>query len=246
MSRLSGAGVLLLAGSLLALTWLTLPVNSPPLYDGLQTPTEPYRYIQPPPGQEQPGRPPTSARMEVPALRGKSPLEIVATSEQPAQAHMTLQYNAIHLPAGVSQIVLVIRPVTPPAPPDQGTFDGNVYRFTASSPGGAALSLNRGPKTSIELRGTGAFGSPVIEHYSAGHWIMLDTLTFVNSPYYVAYISSFGYFALVFPHGPSKSSGSPVLPFVIIGVAVIALMVVGLLLIRLRRTRSQAPHRDSG
>lgn len=228
--------VLLAAGVLLALAWIVAPLPAPPLYDGLQLPQEPYRYLKTPPGQVA-GPPPAPAHVALAIAGGKAPIAVVRTGESPAQARLILQYNAIRVPRGISRVILSIHAVPAPPPPSGYAVDGNVYRFGATTPGGQSLTLRPGPKVSVELRGTGITGNPAVEQYRGGKWVKLNTIVLLGTDVFLANVKSFGDFALIIPAGQAAiaNGSTSTLPFLIVGVAVVIMLVVAVLLIRINR-----------
>lgn len=228
-------GILLAGASLMALVWWIAPLSSPPLYDGLGLPAEPYRYLKPPAGQPH-GLPPSSAHVVLRAGHGGLPAGTASTLEAPPQAILLLQDNAVAVPSGASSVTLTIRPVLPPTPVP-GTLDGNVYRFNVSAPGHPSLVVHRNGAT-VELRATDARVSPAVEQYTGHGWRKLSTAKLLNVSVFVATVSSLGDFALVLK-GPASTSGSgsPLL-LIIAGVIVLLLAAGALLLIRVSRGRS--------
>jgi len=246
VSRTSVA-VLLAAATLLALVWHVSPPVTPPLYDGLGLPPEPYRYLNPPPALKHGNKTPSSTSLSVPVSGGESSFESAATNENPPQAQLILQPNAVRLPAGTKWIAIVVRPVPALPAPQDGNLDGNAYRFALTSNSGTLLALGKGT-TSVALRGTGARGSPIIEQYTGGHWIRLKTGIYLGIAIYVANVKSLGDFALVLPGKATGASGGTALngflPLLVIGVLIVGLTTAGLLLIRLGR-QSTPPARDA-
>ena len=240
--RCLGAAILLCAAGLLALTQSLSHLPAPPLYDGLSLPPEPYRYLQPPAGFH--SKAPTSAQDSFPVSGRESPDMFVSTTESPAQARLILDPGAVHLPPSVTQVKLAIRPVLPESEPEDGTIEGNIYRITLTANTGAGLSLKK--KAHIQLRGTNPPGFPVIEQYTGGHWIRLQTGKFIGVVIYSADASSLGDFALVRPGAVSHKSGVSFLPYLIIGGIVIVLVAVLLLLVRLSRRDAALAEEDAG
>lgn len=234
--RRLGGLVLLAAAALLIGVWQVYPAASPPLYDGIILQPPPYRYLTPPKGVTQRFKP-TSTSMTVAVANGKSPEEFVETQEQVPQALMVVDSNAFQIPAGVQRITFSIRPVPPPAQPADGAISGNVYLFTATGDNGVALKFNSGSVARIQLRKTVQTAHPVVEQYSNGQWQKRPSSLFVNADYLAANAKSLGYFAMVLPGARSAgaSGGSSALPFIVIGAVVVALVILGLLAIRLSR-----------
>lgn len=231
------------AVALLLLVWRVSPVPSPPLYDGVQLPNEPYRYLQPPTGHAV-TKHPTSARLEILLPTGLSPTLFVQTGEQSSQARLDLNAGAFRL-AQPAQVLLTIQPVLPPAQTADGRFDGNVYRFAAVSAGRAPLRLAPGTAR-ISLRGTGQTGSPVIEQYVAGRWQRLPTTFYPSTDYFVVSASTLGDFALVFARGASAKQGedNTLLLLAFVFSVIVTVVVSAIIVIRLvRRGRTRPPVR---
>src|SRR5205807_6876639 len=89
---------------LLALTWRVSPLPSPPMYEGLTTPAEAYRYLHPSPGLES-RSPPSRARASVPLRHGLSPPLDPATAEMPPQAQLLAAHDSFALPPGTTAVV---------------------------------------------------------------------------------------------------------------------------------------------
>lgn len=223
-----GPVILALGAVLLGLAWLFAAASSPPLYDGLGA-NSPYRYLIPQPGHPR-TPPPFSARRVVPVSAGRLPLEVVKTAEQPHQAKIILQFNSLIIPPGVHSVVISVHAVAPPATIRHGSLDGNVYRFSVTG-AGKELTRRSGRKISVELRGTGTSGSPAIEQYTGGHWVMRPTSVVPSTNEFIASVPSLGDFALVLP--PAGKGG--ISPFIIIAVALVVLAVILVVLIRLAR-----------
>src|SRR5579884_435087 len=79
---------LLAAGSLLLTIWLLLPASSPPLYDGLILPPEPYRYLHPTAREAQENLPPLSKVAHIPVQNGLVAMRVVHTGEKPPQVEV--------------------------------------------------------------------------------------------------------------------------------------------------------------
>ena len=235
-SRRTGLGILAAAAGLLACVWLTFPAAAPPLYDGIILPNQAYRYLRPPPGQLNPGNP-TSASLSVSVAEEKSVAEVVQTSEVPPQALLFMDSDSVRVPPGVKKITFVVKPVLPPSNQPDGTIDGNTYAITATGDNGVSLGFKRGANVRVQLRGTGAPGKPELEQYTGGHWTRLATVHLGSANTFFALVTSLGDFALVLPGKTSSSGFSTYLPYLFLAVAVVALLVGGLLAIRLSRQR---------
>jgi hypothetical protein len=232
-SRRAGLTTLLVALGMLTTAWLALALPAPPLYDGVQLPPGPYRYLSPAPGQK---GSPTRAHQVIPLVNHQVLLTVISTAEQPPQARLTLQQNAFKVPKSVNSITVTIDPVPEPAPLPSGSVQGNVYRFSAVANDGAPLTLRKGG-ANVDLRGTGGRVKPVIEEYIGGRWVPLPTGQFLGILIYTATAKQLGYFALVVPGGTTGTGGPSFLPFVIIAAIIIVIAAIAALLVTLSRQR---------
>jgi hypothetical protein len=235
-------GALAPAIGLLAIVWLVSPPAGLPLYDGIGLPQEPYRYLQPPKGQPS-GLPPSSIHRTLVIANGNSPVYKVGTSESPPQAYYFMQYRALAIPPGAKTITIDVRAVPPPGPAPSGSrLDGNVYRFAVTTSIGAPVRFQGGRKVSVELRGTGASGTPTLAQYAGGGWTKLPTLVLLGENYYLANVHSLGDFALLLPARSTGSSGGigGALPLIVAAIVLVLLAVAAILLIRLNRSRAAA------
>lgn len=239
MSRRAGFSILAAAVAALILVWRLVPPLTPPLYDGINLPAQPYRYLNPPKGKLS-TKPPTSAR-QVLTINGKAPQVFLQTKENPPQAILAIDSNGIKLPAGISLVTISIKPVPPPAQPSSGTLDGNVYLFQATSNSGKQLSLTKSAGAQVELREPGTGGHQVVEQYVDHQWVRRNSETFVNIQYLASNISSLGYYALVTVSGAGSSSGG--IPVLAIVGGIIVVLVIGIVLVLrgLRTGRAGAP-----
>ncbi|HEX6492369.1 MAG TPA: hypothetical protein VF112_02595, partial [Candidatus Dormibacteraeota bacterium] len=161
---------------LLALTWRAWPLPSPPMYEGLTAPAQPYVYLHPPPGLGSTG-PPSSARATVPLKEGKSPPLDPATSEMPPQAQLLAAQDSFAVPPGTTAVVAAISAVDPPAAaPLGGAVQGNVYRITVTA-GGTALTVRAGHTVTVVLRGPAGIPTPTVELFASGTWTRLQTVS---------------------------------------------------------------------
>jgi hypothetical protein len=172
------------------------PLAGPPLYDGVIV-EDPYKWLSPPPGYAGGAQ---SATTTVPAQGGQSPSLAVGTPEQPPQALVF---------AGV--------PVAPAAQPANGVIAGNVYRFTVTGQGGAAVSGQASGGVTIVLRGPANLPSATIERLSGGNWVGLQTDPTGAPHMFSAVVTDFGDFALIAPSGwtplpPGAASVGPAGP----------------------------------
>lgn len=231
-----------LAVGLLVFVWAVVPPTGFPLYDGINLPQEPYRYLQPPPGHPA-GLPPSSIHRAVAISHGNSPIYKVGSAESPPQAYFIMQYRALKVPAGVNRVLIDVKAIPPPGPAPSGSkLDGNVYRYTVTAPSGAPVPLRGQPKAGVELRGTGASGTPTIAQYVGGSWSKLPTLVILGQNYYLANVKTLGDFVLLLPAKGGGGSGGigGALPLIIAAVVLVLLAIAAIVLIRLSRSRARS------
>jgi hypothetical protein len=240
VDRRLGGIVLTAAGLALCLLRFLLPLGSPPLYDGILLPPEPYRYLHPTPKQARNNLPPTSARATVPAQN--PPYISIATAERPPQAGVVLTGSAFRVPPGIRQVTITVRAVSPPPLPRGLTLAGNVYAIRATA-NGRPVSLRPG-HASVILRAVSNYAHPVMEEYSAGAWRALHASPGYNIATWGAQLTAFGDVALMV-HGKSlHSPGPPFAPLLIAGL--VTVLVVALALILLRRSRASGVASPAG
>ncbi|MFN2540202.1 MAG: hypothetical protein ABR549_18895 [Mycobacteriales bacterium] len=111
-----------LAGAVLVtLGWLASPA-SVPVYDGIGT-DEPYRYVGKSPA-------PTSATSTVPIRGGFSQGVDIKTGETGPQLIVSLSSGSLQ--SSASKVTVTLRPIAAEGTPPRGSFDGNVYRISAT------------------------------------------------------------------------------------------------------------------
>jgi hypothetical protein len=205
--RLLGAASLALGMAIIAIAQLTARTASPPLYDGV-IPTEPYRWLQPPPGQVGGAE---GASATIPVLGGQSDLVAVATTEIPPQAQVFAAPGALTLPAGATMVEVSIQPIAPAAPPPAGYIDGNVYRISVTDQAGAPVTAPESEQVSVVLRSTDlAQANAVIERFDGTAWAPVDTSS-SGGRALLAVVTAFGDFAIVAP-GTSPYATSAAVP----------------------------------
>lgn len=230
--RRVGLGALAVAAALLAVFWSAREWDAgPPIYDGLPLQTEPYRYLQPTPGQATTA-PPTSGSENVkPSLQG---LPFIAnTNESPPQAELQSDPNALAIPPSAQNLSITITPVPPAAPIPNGRLDGNVYRMAVTVAGAAPVGVLPGKHVTVFLRGTGASGKTIVERFNAGRWSPLPTQV-PGAGFHAADSDQLGDFALVLVPGGGGALSGGLLAGIVIAAALVA---IGLLLLAVRRFR---------
>jgi hypothetical protein len=202
---------LLAASALLAVAWLATPHRStPPLYDGVAFPDEPYRYITAPPGA--PATPPAgTATADAHFFAGTSQPTYGGSNEQGPQVQVVADEGDISAPSGATVVHLLASPTAPTGPPPDATIWGNVYRLTATSDTGPA-QIHTGGSTSttaIILRApVGPTPEPVMEYTDGTTWRRLP-VTRVGNDIYSSPIAGVGDYALAtLPGQPQPVPGT--------------------------------------
>jgi hypothetical protein len=233
VSRLRvGVGALAVAATLLVVFWATRGWEAgPPIYDGLPLQTEPYRYLQPAPGQATTA-PPTSASENVKPSTQGLPF-IVNTNESPPQAELQADPAALAVPPSAQSLTITITPVPPAAPIPNGRLDGNSYRMVITVVGGTPVGVLPGKHISVFLRGTGVSGKTVVERFSNGRWSPLPTQS-PGAGFHAADSDQLGDFALVLlPGGAGGLSGGVRAAIAVAAfIVVLAGLLVGIRLLR--------------
>jgi hypothetical protein len=204
--------LLVVALGLLAVAWLRAPRwSSPPLYDGVAFPDEPYRYVTPPPNAPKTAAP-GSAFGETKVLNGHSGVLFAGSNEQGPQVQLVINEGESTGPSGATVIRVRAEPIAATAQPSDGTIWGNVYRLTAASDTGPAqIHRATNSNTQIVLRApVGPEPQPVMEYDDGTGWRRLQT-TRVGNDVYSAAIPGVGDYALVTSPGqPQPVPGAAV------------------------------------
>lgn len=238
MTRRRVGWLSLLAGAGLALVAQVLAPVGVPLYDGVVV-QEPYRYLDPGPGQ--PGDP-ASATDTGPIVGGVSPEIVAATGESPPQAQLIAQMGAFDVPAGAAAVNAAVTPIEPPPPPPEGGIIGNVYRFAVTDQAGNPLTSKpcEGCR-SLVLRApenAGNAGNAQIMRFAAGTWLEVETLhglgLFSTNP------TALGDFALIQAPGSTGPDAPIDLTLIVLGGG-IALIFVAFIGLMFRRSRPPPP-----
>jgi len=237
----------LLVGALIfSLVWIVSPPKSPPLYDGLGAPDEPYRYVTPPAGYRKTPAP-TGAKYTH-AVTLTNGMFGLASAETGPQVQVALEESSIVAPSGATTITVDVEPRAPEAQPADGTISGNVYRLTVETDHGPA-QVHPGGNDVITLR---AITSPppnwVIDYLPpGGTWRQLATSR-IGNDVYDAPLAGPGDYAVVAPaHNATSSTtsqstsgqskGSSVFVPLVVTALLLALFIWAVLLIRYVRLR---------
>jgi hypothetical protein len=193
-----------LVGLGLAAASRVLVPSAPPLYDGVVV-NEPYRWLQPPPG-ELGGAQGFSSTDALEA--GKSPLIAAQTPEQPPQASVFAPPEALELPAGTTTLQTSITPIPAPAAPASGRIAGNVYRIAITNQQGLAVAASPDTFVSVVLRGPEGTTDATIERFENGAWLPLETDHAGYTSGFLSIVTEFGDFTLVAPDSGATASAS--------------------------------------
>ena len=189
------------------------PIAGPPLYDGVVVEDE-YKWLSPPSGY---GGGAQSATAAIPVQGELSPNLAVGTPEQPPQAQVFAGAGYLNMPLGTASINVSVVPVQPATQPTDGVIAGNVYRFSLTGLGGAAVSGQTSGGVTVVLRGPRSLPSATVERLASGTWTPLQTDPAGVPHMFTAVVTDFGDFALVAPPGwapdpPGPAQAVPVGP----------------------------------
>lgn len=245
-NRRRGVAFLLLGGFLVALVQL-LGIGGPPVYDGLPVPADRYRYVDPPPGVQNGGRP-LSAHVTIQLIGGGNSAIDLPTGEYPPQAELQLFHGDVNgiVPgvAAVTTALVTITPIhAPDVPPPAGRqFHGNVYQLKVVADG-HSLQLNNSSHTLVSLRQPKTSSAdPQIAVLDGDHWELLNTHATSGPGVLTAPLSRLGDVTILEKTSGFVPSHRHTGLYVVIGLAVCA--VVAVLGVRWRRhsQRAAAPH----
>lgn len=197
-ARRRGWWAILLAVLGVAAVMLMRPTVSPPLYDGIGFPDEPYRWVEPPPGWgKTPAWTPAKATGTVEA-DGTVPTLKGLSAEQGAQIAFQIESGALVVPKGAKSLdAQAVAVPNPPEKPAQGALASNVYELTVKADKPGALTLAPGRTAIINMRSEKASNEAVVlEMYDKGTWTQVATAR-VGTDIYAAELPALGQFALV-------------------------------------------------
>jgi hypothetical protein len=205
--------LLTLALAVLALAWTVTPTGrTPPLYDGLGFPDQPYRYVTVPAGYRHTPAPGTAAQ-DIPVRAGASNTFDAVSAELGPQVEVFLNQESLRAPAGSTVAHLRATPVAASAQPSDGEVWGNVYRLSAVTNIGPARIAAGGRLDSIRLRApTGPPPVARIEFRDAAGWHRLATSK-IGNDIYSAPLGGVGDYAVIAPKGqarvPQQTTSAP-------------------------------------
>jgi hypothetical protein len=167
--------------------------RTPPVYDSIQLPAEPYNWVSPPPDLKNGNKPPESGESTLPIANGQVAGGSVQTGD--GQVLVYLGPGALAAPAGAQSVRCTIQPLTNPPPAPSGVdIRGNVYRIEClAEPGGTPVSVVGAVTMTLRLP-PGSTNN--IRYFDGRSWHVLPT-TFSSggSPYAGTHVTAFGDFA---------------------------------------------------
>jgi hypothetical protein len=222
--------------------------HSPPIYDGIGFPDEPYRFVDPPSGYRT-TKPPTSAHAVVALSQGRSTHGLTLnTAEQGPQLSVYLPDGALQAPAAASDVTVDAVPVAASGAPVPHHEWSNIYRVTFTASGGPVV-LRPGVRATVLLRAPTFQTDPTCYVRSSGRWTALKTTQYGRDIYLAPFTGAGEYVltgsdALNFNARDKTSEGAVgVVGFVITGVALVVIIV---LFIRGERKRSRRRAQRAG
>lgn len=246
-ARLTGRGAaagLIVALMLLTVAWLAGGASpghrgQVPVYDGVNAPDEPYRYIVPPPNAKKAKGPATSATASSGVKQNTTAADLTgASDEQGPQITFYIPAGGIGPVSGPKVTVTA----TPQAPSGRanGPFVGNAYVIAVSGGGVPQLTPLGKNGAQLQLRApSGKQPGPTIEWHPPGlNDFRALTTARTGNDIYTSRFAGFGTYVLV--QAPvthtSKGSGFPVV--IIVLIAIVVILIALIVLVRIRRTRS--------
>jgi hypothetical protein len=205
---------LLLAVLALGATVTARPPDSPPLYDGIGFPDEPYRWVQPPAGQSTTPQPATPASAQALVTDGRSAATRAFSSEQGPQVAFALADGALTAPAGASEVTVTLTPEAVPGPGLPGTtVVSNLHRFSLTTPDGAQAGLAPEGSVIVNLRASAQTPlSVVVCQWDGSTWTQVPTRQ-VGTEIYAADLKSLDPFAVLrFDAGVTPTVAAPAGP----------------------------------
>jgi hypothetical protein len=178
----------------------------PPIYDGIATPPEPYRWESPPPNLQAGNKPPLSAEVTLSLVKGQVEGRSLGTDDNQIAIYFGL--GTFKVPAGTQTVTCTIAPdPNPPAPPPRVEIHGNVYRIgCVAQPGGAQVTVASSYHVTLRFP-PGAFSE--IQYDDGTGWRALPTRRgSAGTSYASVTAAGFGKFAATAPVGATAPSES--------------------------------------
>jgi hypothetical protein len=203
---------------------------APGFYDGF-APPQPYNWVSPPPGVQNPG-PPQSGQVTARVTRGVVDPGTAFTND--GQAMLSWIPGAFQTPASGGSVTIQIKPVRGQAGPPDVRLTTNIYQITATQP----LVKN----AVVTLRYSDQLPAPTALWIGdqSGTWRSLGSSPNAATYTITSSTSSLGYFAAGFPAdvtppaGAAKVSGGQLLP-ILVAAAILLVVLAGVPLALLRR-----------
>jgi hypothetical protein len=191
------------------------PVVSP-LFDGVVV-AEPYRYLDPPPGE---AGSPLSAESTVPVDGASSPAFAVYTAETPPQAELLAHGGELAVDARTGSLRVTIRPIPAPAGATGDNVAGNVYEFGVTDRAGAPVSMVIGQSITLALRSpAGTSADATIARWQGGAWRSIPTEPSGLQDLFITSVDSLGAYAVIGTLATPPTDSSPVALIAAIAVA---------------------------
>ena len=226
----------------LVLAWIAVP-GAIPLFDGINFPDEPYRYVAPPAGYQRTPAPDHASGSAAVTGSTNAATVYVNTDEQAPQINVVLPGGLLGVTPGAASVTVSTVPMAPDRQPSKGSIDGNVYRVAAvATPAGAVTWApppgDAASASTIVLRATSARPPPPVFLYRARPtlaWTVLPTAAYGNDIYRTQF-AGFGDYALAFGVVATSSPHSSALAISLsVLLVVVLLAVAAVLVVRLRR-----------
>lgn len=228
--------ILVAAAIVLGLGALAAPPSAPPLYDGVNYPDEPYRFVDPPAGAQR-TKPPTTADATAVVSDGRAGALRLASAENAPQISIDLPAGAVRTPAGVTSLSLRAAPIADIAVPHGRYLWSDVYDVSATYGSVGAISDADGQPT-ITMRAVNAQRPiPVISRFDGQNWTALPTIATGND-IYAAQFAGLGRYAVLgsAPLVLKQAAGGGLAGNYGILIAIGAIVIVlGLVALRVRR-----------
>jgi hypothetical protein len=241
--------LLVVALLVLGAGWAIAPRSALPLYDGLQFPDEPYRFVQRPAGAPETAAP-TTAHGSAAVSGGSTGQLVAASAESAPQISLYIPKGKLNVPAGTSTVSIAGKPAAP-LPTGRGQYLwSDVYDVTATP--GTTQFKPGGQQATITLRAASAQRpQPSIAYYDGSRWQLLPTFA-QGRDIYIAELNRFGQFAVIGNNpllvsqlsGGGKSGGGSSAIGLVVGIGAGVVVVVLFVLGRVRRARARAAGAD--
>lgn len=208
-ARTAGWWAVVLGVVAVALVMAVRVPHSPPLYDGVGFPDEPYRWVEPPVGA--PKTPAVTPATTHAAITGGASAAVRAFSaEQGPQIAFAIPEGGLKPPAGAHTVTLdAVAVAPPPIKPSDGTLVSNVYSLTAKADSAGTVGLSTGTTVVVNLRADKSTQQGVVlETFTGNSWSQVATGQ-VGTDIYAAELGGFGRFALVRLPAGAKPTVTP-------------------------------------